>query len=379
MKLTNEQLPGEEILQLENASGNVCVTVIIPTHRLSPDRRADRLTLKRAVDQAIDQLRYKYDVELIARSLSANLKQLAEEADLLHNYDGLGLYVSTGIKKIIRFPFHVTGKVLVSDRFDLRDLWYKTQLSSAYNVLLVTEKDVKFWQGHADHVEQILDKNIPEAYHDEYIYEHPSRSTSYAGYAHVKNFEKDSGVIQEHRLKAFLRQVDHSIHKYIMGDQPLVLLAPPKIVSWYRDVARKIPGLTSTIEGSYSNLNQTQIASLVWPLIYQHYQSAFEKEIAKANELLGNHRAVFGIEACWRAAVDGNAYKLLVEKDYHTMGYSLKNGRQLFLNPPSLPHNNINDAVHELITIVKSKKGKILFGENDSLHNYGRVVLLTRY
>ena len=379
MALTNEQLAGEEILQLENAAGNVCITVIIPTHRLSPDRRADRLTLKRAVEQAIDQLRYKYDSELLSRSLSADLKQLAAEADLLHNYDGLGLYVSTGIKKIIRFPFQVTGKVLVSDHFDLRDLWYKIQLSSTYYVLLVTENNVKFWQGHSDHLEQIVDENIPERYYDEYIYEHPSRSTSYAGYAHVKNFEKDSGVIQEHRIKAFLRHIDHSIRKYIIGEQSLILLAPPKTISWYREVSRKMPGLTSAIEGNYAYLNESEIASLVWPLMYQHYQKEFEKEIEKANELSGNHRAVFGIEACWRAAVDGNAYKLLVEKDYQVMGYALKNGRRLSLTPPSLPHVNIPDPVHELIALVKSKKGKIIFGENNSLSNYGHLALLTRY
>jgi hypothetical protein len=379
MNSINEYLLGEEILQLEKASGNVCVTVIIPTHRLSPDRRADRLTLNRAVDQAIDQLRYKYDAELLARSLSSDLKQLAAEADLIHNYDGLGLYVSTGIKKMIRFPFEVTGKVLVSDRFDLRDLWYKIQLSSTYYVLLVTENNVKFWQGHLDHLEQIVGENIPEGYQEEYIYEHPSRSTSYAGHAHLKSFEKDRSVVEEFRMKAFLKKLDIEIHKYIIGDQPLILLAPPKTISWYKEVARKLPGLTSTIEGNYAYLNQTEIASMVWPLIHHHFQTAFEKEIETANELSGHHRAVFGIEACWRAAVDGNAYKLLVEKDYHTLGYSLKNGRQLFLDPPSFPHTNIADAVHELITIVKSKKGKIVFGENNTLDNYGHIALLTRY
>ena len=379
MVLLTECLPGEEILELENAAGNVCVTVIIPTHRLSPERRADRLTLKRAVDQAVDQLRYKYDSELLARSLSSSLKQLAEDADLLHNYDGLGLYVSTGIKKIFRFPFQVTGKVLVSDRFDLRDLWYKSQLSAPYSILMITENSVKFWRGQVEELEQISDEHIPDAYHEEYLYEMPSRSSSYAGYAHVKSFEKDRSVVEENRMKSFLKKIDQSIRKYIIGDQPLILLAPDKIISWYKEVIKTATPIAASIEGNYAHSKDAEIVVRVWPHVYDFYKKEFEKEVATANELAGHHRAVFGIEACWRAASEGNAYKLLVEKDFHCMGYALKNGRQLFLHTPTFPHVAFQDAVHELMNLVKSKKGKIIFGENNSLSNCGHIALITRY
>jgi hypothetical protein len=377
--MTNELLPGEDILELENVNGNICVTVVVPTHRLSPERRADKITLKRAVDQAIDLIRYNHDGELILRSLSSSLKELESAADLLHNYDGLGLYVSPGIKKIVRFPFQVSGKVMVGERFDLRDLWYKIQLAATYYTLMVTEKKVKFWEGHLDELEEISNPDIPSAFYEEYLYDVPSRSSSYSGYAHVKSFERDKTVVEEHRMKSFLKKIHEEIRKYIIGDQRLILIAPEKTISWYKEIIGASPKITNTITGNYAYSSNAEIEKMVWPIILEDIQNNFKKEIEQANELSGRHRAVFGLEACWRAAADGNAFKLLVEKDYRCFGFTAKNGRQLYLKPPPFTHVSLPDVVDELIYLVKSKNGKIIFGENDSLINQGRIALITRY
>lgn len=377
--ISNELLQGEDILELEKAAGNICITVVVPTHRLSPDRRTDKLTLKRAVDQAIDLLRYQHDGEPIVRSLSASLKELESSADLLHNYDGLGLYVSTGIRKIVRLPFQVTGKVLVGERFDLRELWYKAQLNATYYTLMVTEKKVMFWEGHLDQLEEIVNPDIPSAYHEEYLYEVPSRSSSYAGYAHVKSFERDKTVIEEHRMKSFLKNIHQAIHKYLIGDQRLILIAPEKTISWYKDIVGPHSPITNTIAGNHAYSSQAEVEKMVWPLVVEDYQKQFQKEIQQAMDLLGRHRAVFGLESCWRAAADGNAFKLLVEKDYRCAGFTANSGRHLYLKPPPFTHVSLPDAVDELIHLVKSKNGKIIFGENGSLNNEGHIALITRY
>jgi hypothetical protein len=375
----NEILPGEEILELQKEKGKVCITIIIPTHRLSPERRIDRLSLSRAIEQAIDQLRDHYSSELITRTLSTSLKQCAEEIDLIHNTEGLGIYVSAGIRKIVRFAFPVIGKIVISDQFDLRDLWYKHQLSAAYHVLMISENKVSYYQGRMNELEEVFDNEIPHAYEEEYIYELPSRSTSYAGHAHVKSFENDRTVIEEYRMKDFLRKIDKGFRKYVIGEEAIVLLAPEKTISWYKDVAHLKNHVLLTKEGGFSHTTISELQLIVWPLIYHHYLQQFEQERINANEMAGHHRAVFGLEECWRAAVDGNAYKLLIEKDYRQSGYISSNGRLLHLNPPSTVYVSYGDVVEELIELVRSKKGKILYGENNSLSHVGKVALLTRY
>jgi hypothetical protein len=324
-------------------------------------------------------LRYQHDGELVVRSLSSSLKDLESSADLLHNYDGLGLYVSTGIQKIVRFPFQVTGKVLVGERFDLREIWYKTQLNATYYTLMVTEKKVKFWEGHLNHLEEIVNPDIPSAYQEEYLYEMPSQSTSYAGYAHVKSFERDKTVIEEHRMKSFLRKVHDSIRKYLIGGHRLILIASEKTISWYKEIVGPHSPITNTIAGNYAHSSKAEIENMVWQLIIEDDQKLFQKEMQQALDLSGRHRAVFGLESCWRATADGNAYKLLIEKDYHCSGFTANSGRHLYLKPPPFTHVCIPDAVDELIHLVKSKNGKIIFGDNGSLNNEGHIGLITRY
>ena len=58
--MANEKLPGEDLIQLRKERGNICISVIVPTHRISPERRVDRLEIERALDKAKQLLRYKY-------------------------------------------------------------------------------------------------------------------------------------------------------------------------------------------------------------------------------------------------------------------------------------------------------------------------------
>ena len=194
-----------------------------------------------------------------------------------------------------------------------------------------------------------------------------------------KGFEKDKGFMEEQRNKAFYNKIDHSIRKYIIGEQPMILVAPEKSISMYKDISKLLPNIIGAVKGNYAHSEKEKLASMVWPMMYDYYRQQFEKNIQQAKELAGNHRAVFGIEACWRAASDGNAYQLLVEKDFHIPGFVVKNGRQLYLKPPPVPHISFPDAVHELMLLVRSKNGKIIFGENDTLFNEGHIALITRY
>ena len=95
---------------------------------------------------------------------------------------------------------------------------------------------------------------------------------------------------------------------------------------------------------------------------------------------LGKKWLLTGYVMCGQWQNWAKALVLLVEKDYHSVGYvDPSNEVKLYLNPPLGKHQVITDAVEEIISTVIEKKGDIVVVENGMLEKYGRIALLLRY
>ena len=234
--MKTEKLLGEELLDMQKEKGKICISIIVPTHRLSPERRVDKLEVERAINNAKESLQYRYPESNINPLLQA-IDDLYETIDFTHNSDGLGLYVSPNTKLAVQFPFPVEEKVMVGDNFELRDLLYKVNYANPYFVLLLTEKEVRLFEGTWDDLNEIKDSNFPKKYEEEFIYNPPSRGTPYTGHAHVRNFEKDKSALEEIRFKDFFRDTDDLLNDYLVNNTPLILLGPEKELSWFETIS----------------------------------------------------------------------------------------------------------------------------------------------
>src|ERR1035437_6579963 len=376
--MKTEKLLGEELLTMQKEKGKICISIIVPTHRLSPERRVDKLEVERALDNARQFLQFKYAEPNIKPLLQA-LDELYQDIDFTHNSDGLGLYVSPNIKFSVQFPFPVDEKVMVGDNFELRDLLYKVNYANPYFVLLLTEKVVRLFEGTWDELNEINDKNFPKEYEEEYIYNPPSRGTPYAGHAHVRNFEKDKSALEEIRFKDFFRHTDELLNDYLVGNTPLILLGTEKELAWFGNISVHKKHIINKIAGSYNYSNLTQLADIAWPTMRLHLDNEKIQLIKEFNEKIGMSLGVSGIQNIWSAAKEGKAFKLLVEKDYRCPGFVDRDEYHLYLRPPQTPHKVLADAVDDIIEMVLEKNGQVFFVDNGMLKDYQLIALITRY
>lgn len=371
-------LRGEDLLALQNAKGNICISIIVPTHRTSPDRRVDKPEVEDAIGKAKQLLQFKYaerDTKPLLQSLDDQLKDI----DFIHNTEGIGIYISSSVKLLVHFPFPVKEKIIVDDNFEIRDLLYKINYDRPYYVLMLTEKKVKLFGGSWNNLFEIKGDHWPMRYRDEYAYSKPARSSSFAGHAHVKIFEKDKSELEAIRFKDFYRKVDAALNSYLRNDTALIVLAPEKECSLFEKVSKHKKNIIHKMHGSYGYDNLKSISDIVWPAMFEHLQNERRELINQFTEMIGRNRGVSGIQNVWEAAKEGKALKLLVEKDYHCPGFVTANDYNLHLRPPTAIHKILPDAVDELIETVLQKNGEVHFMDNDLLRDYGHITLITRY
>lgn len=369
---------GETLFALQNEKGNICVSVIIPTHSASLDRRTYQLNIKKAIEKAEQLMKMKCSDSVVS-SLTKKLHELFVQINFDRNANGVGLFVSSHIQLLVSFPFPVEEKIIVGDSFEVRDVLYKLNYSDPYYLLLVTDQEIRLFLGSMDALEEIKNKHFPIKYEDEYIYSPPSRSTSYAGQAHVKSFEKDKSTLEVIRHSNFFRQVDTILDKYLQKNEPILLSGTEKALALYENVSRHQKNFAGKIPGNYSHLNLQELTGLVLPVIFEYHQNKRTQLIEEFIEKTGRHRGITGIRDIWSAAMQGKAHILLVEKDFRCPGFLNGTKNLLYLEPLQKPCTVLADAVDDLIELVLEKKGHVFFVDNDLLKDYGRIALITRY
>jgi hypothetical protein len=366
----------ETLKRLQSEKGNICVSVIVPTHRTSPDRRTDPLNTQKAIEKAEGLMMMKYPADIVV-SLTKKLKELFLQIDFDHNEDGLGLFVSPNIQLQTSFPFPVKEKIIVGDSFGIRDVLYKENFSDPYHVLLLTEQGARLFYGSLNFLEETIDSQFPLHYEDDYIYNPPIRTTSYAGQAHVRSIEKDKSELEAIRYSSFLHLVDTFLDQYLLNNDALIVLGVKKNLALYEKISRHQQKLVGKIAGNYSHLNLKQLSDLVLPVIFGYQQDIRAKLIEEFREQ--HTRGKGGIQDVWKAAIERSAFKLLVEKDYSCAGFLDADKKHIYLKPPQKPHTKLADAVDALIELILEKEGHVYFVENGLLKDYGRIALITRY
>ena len=367
----------KELKMMLKEGGNICVSIIVPTHRLSPERRVDKLGVEAAVNKAKELLQIRYTVTNI-KPLLASIDELYHAIDFTHNSDGVGLYISPNTKWMVQYPFPVEEKVMIGDNFEIRDLLYKEDYSRTYFVLQLSQKTVKLFECVRDIITEIKDKKFPCHYEEEYMYSTPSRSSSSAN-AQVKSVEKDKSLLEEIRNKDFFRHIDEMLAGYLHENTPLVLLGVEKEIAWFKKISLHNDQIVKTISGNYSYQRVSDIAGIVWPQMQAHLQQEHELLLKEFEEKVGEHHAVSGIQDVWQATKEGKAFKLLVEKDFRKPGFVEMDAGHLFLRPPQKVHRIVADAVDDIIEMVLEKNGQVFFTENGKLKDYGNIALITRY
>lgn len=377
--MKKDKLLGEDLLTLQKQDGNICITVILPTHRLFSDRKVDKFEMEKAVENATQLLGYKYSSK-DTKPLISSLQEMAKSIDYDHNLDGVGLYVSDQVNMMVKFPFAVKEKIVVDNNFEIRDILYKTNLSQPYYTLMLSEKNVRLFEGCLDQLTEIRGKHFPYEFYDDYEYNTPSRGSSNIGNPQMRSFEHDKSTMEAIRLKDYFRNADEYLGDYMVENIPLIISGTDKDISWFESVTAFNKQIVGKISGSYDNTNLSDYGKKCWNSYETYLKSKVDELIAQYSDKVGSGLGVSGIQEIWTAALEGRGLNLIVEKDYKVPGFTIPDNEYfLTLRPPKQKHNTMPDAVDEIIETILEKGGDVIFAENGKLGEFGHMVLITRY
>ncbi len=382
----------EKLLTLSKESSYPSLTI---TFTVNPENPQYEYQLKRHIEEAKQKLRATVGPEhseegdqgkMILERLEGIMADLTNFAAGCRGY---GIFISPSIDTTICLPFEVDNTTTIGDSFQVRELAYALSRMEEYVVLHVSEHKVIAWRGQNENLAVVQIPDLPitieeqGTYTDDNRFTHMSPAHRGTGPGHQNGFTHQGGGSQvdnpEH-MRNFIVKIDQAVGKYLQDENlRVVLIGTENRLGHYTKYSRHGDRVIGAIKGNYDHLPSNEIGKMAAQVVQEKLDEEREEVLHNLQNAIGQKLYVAGVQSVWQAAYEGRVRTLVVEKHYQCKGVLKENGYFIEPNQESDTEPVVEDAVDDIIEMVVTKGGNVVFTEDGKLEEHQQLAAITRY
>jgi hypothetical protein len=354
-----------KLKELKDIISESCVTIILNTHRTSPDNKKDSLTLKNLIKEAEERL-FADEDKRDANQLVERLRHLESKINHNHNLESLILFVNEDIAEYTRLPIAVEERVIIDHTFATRDLVRALHLESNYFVLVLSQQKVRLIEAFNDKVVNEIGNPFP-------IENTQFYSTNKA---ELSNASKLTNLIAE-----FFNRVDKEVN-IIRKQNPLPVLVCTEKSNYHEYL--KIADQKQSIFDTYLNKNRVDekahaIVTEAWKIVQDY---TIEKNNARKAELLialSQNKFLSDTNEIWQAIKQGRVQTLFIEQNNFQPAVWEDDQIQYVSDDLRNRKEVVDDIYDELIETNMNYGGDVVFLPKGELSKFNGFGAITRY
>ncbi len=363
MKLLSDDL----LKQLAGDHSGPCLSLYQPTHRHHPENQQDPIRfrdLMKIIERTLDE---NYP-PVSNRALLEPFAALASDHEFWnHTMEGLAVFGAPGLFEVFGLQRAVPELTVVADTFHTKPLRRFLQSSDRYQVLGLTLREIKLFEGNRDVLDEIeLAPGVPRTITDalgEELTEPHQTVASYGGTSegssmrHSHGGKKDEMDIDRER---FFRAVDRAVleHHSRPSGLPLMLAALPEHHGIFQQLSQNPFLMAEGLKINPEALPINELRERAWQIAEPQYQARLA---ALADEFAVAKSKGLGLEELGEvgeAAVAGRVGTLLIEADRQIAGHIHTGSGDVHLTESE--HSLGDDLLDDLGEEVVKKGGRVV-------------------
>ncbi|MBK9254712.1 MAG: hypothetical protein IPM42_04430 [Saprospiraceae bacterium] len=355
----------QKLEKLGTEKNEPCVTISMNTHRTHPDNARDEILLKNLLKEAEERVINEYGKRPVA-ALLEKMASLPPEIDVNFNLDSLHIYLSNDTKEIVKSPWPSNDdSVHISETFSIRPLIKMYNRSEEYLLMVLSQSGVQLYD--------VMNEGITsEIRNDDFPF---SENRHY-------NTHSDKGSDPKHLddlVREFLNKVDKAVVK-VHNETGLdcVIICTEDNHSRLLQVADKPNIYIGYASIDYNNVAQHHLSSQSWAIIKELQHVRRSEAIGEVKDAVSSGRVITDLQEIYQAAIDGRGDLLIVLQDY-SQPVLMTGERTFVISVESTGQDVIDDITSIIAWEVMSKKGRVIFTDQDDINELGNIVLKTRY
>ncbi|MEX2552507.1 MAG: hypothetical protein WD627_05865 [Actinomycetota bacterium] len=365
-----------------------CLSLYQPTHRHHPENQQDPIRFGNLVNALEGSLLQQFPKDEI-RPLLEPFLALADDRDFWnHTLDGLAVLGARGIFRVYKLQRPVAELAVVADSFHSKPLMRILQSADRYHVLGLNRKEIKFFEGNRDALDEIepaqgVPRTITEALGEELTDPHQTVA-SYGGVSggHSPMHHGHGGKESEVDIDAerFFRAVDRAVleHHSRPSGLPLILAALPEHHHMFHAVSHNSFVIRESIDIHPDALSSIdELRQRAWQLMEPRYLerlAALVEEFGNArSEGLGDDE----LPQVAKAVVEGRVATLLIEAGREVPGRINVATGDIELD--NLTHPEVDDVLDDLGTLSRKMGGQVVIVPTERMPTNTGIAAIYRY
>jgi hypothetical protein len=357
----------QELLELNATASYPAVSILLPTARAGAAKKVNRIKAKNLMTKAVDRLRAELGKRESA-TVVANLKKAEAQIDWKHVEDGLALFASTEVSRVVYLPFKLRPRVQIDQTFASRDLVYSLNRRTRYRVITLSEKPTRLFEAVQSTLQEVTGGAFPMEHTG------PGGAGKLPGGigVNVSQYRDDA-----HR--AFFRKVIAELERLqAIEDLPLVVAGVERYLAFFHELAPAKLHVVGHLTGNQDRTSPHQLGKLVWPVFRIGAARERTEKLAQLKSAVDSGRFASGIAQVWRKAVEKRIATLFVEKDYEYASDLAEDGLTLVKYTGKGPHA-YDDLVDEAIEHVIAAGGEVYFYDPETLDTHQQIAAILRF
>ncbi len=349
--------------KLKNIVSDCCVTIILQTHRTTPDNEKDSILLKNLVKEAESRLRNDYEKNF-ANNMIARINKLAEGINHRHNKESLILFINENTAEYVRLPITVENRVVVDKTFATRDLVRALNRETSYYILVLGRDKARLIEAFNDKVVDEIEDGFPMVNSNL----NPAQSS-----------EAAIGSRQTNLAREFFNRVDKQLNKVQKKNLlPVIICTDESNYPEYLKIADKKETIAGKVDGNRMNEKAHHIVESVWPVMENLTVEKNNQRLAELKAAVNSRNFLIDFNEIWRAIKEGRGKTLFVKQGYFQPA-RLENNHIELVSSANTEPANVDDIIDEMLEKNLRFGGDAVFVTGNELEKFNGLALVTRF
>ena len=389
-----ELLDQRELMRVVEYSGDICVSIYMPTHPTGLEwQEEDPLRLRNLLKEAEQQVAQAYpglrvpDIQQLLQPAG----NLLQEGSGFWKYQGRGLaiFLATDFSHVQHLPFTCEELVLVANNFYIRPMLPLFSGDGRFYILAFSQNQVQLFHASQGDLEEIELPDVPKSLAEALKYDDPEKQLQFRGasapgapgrqaamfYSHGMpcTYKKDS-------LLRYCQQVNEGLLPNLRNESaPLVLACVDYLFPIYQQ-ANTYPHLwPEHVPGNPDRCRPGELHLAAWHLVQSHFLEKQRQALAQCWQLFNGGQASGEAAEIVAAAHYGRVATLFVANAGQLWGsFNPQTGAVQLLPQPELNSNSpelLNlAAIHTILN-----GGAVYAVPPDEVPGNGMVAAIFRY
>src|SRR5690554_598334 len=351
--------------ELKSIVAENCITIILNTHRTTPDNQKDKIVLKNLVAETEKRLLENTD-KRVATNLIERVKELESSIDHTLNLESLILFVNEDVSEFVRLPMKVEDRVIIDKTFATRDLMRTLHLNSRYYVLVLGQDKARLIEAFNDKVIKEVGKPFP--FENKQLFG-------------LSKQEAGNSALLKDRMAEYYNQLDKHVNEIRKESGLPVLIATDEqnYHEYLKTADHKDTIYQTFLGGNRLEDKDAAIVKDAWEIIKAYVTERNNKRKSKLDTAVGTGKYLSDMNDIWRAIKEGKVQTVFVEQGLFRPALLKNDEIEVVSEDKRGNENYIDDILDELLELNMSFGGENVFlpkGELDKFNGYGAI---TRY